>query len=79
MASYIQNYEFTKHSIQDNNHLRYILGAHPVEIPLEKRLINDFLSDKSNKHITLEGTLIKRKSRRDIKKYNKRRKTSRHR
>ena len=66
----------------DNNDLRQLLGIQPVEIPLEKRLMNDFLSYKQPMHmpmpIALEGALIKRKkSRRHRKKHHKRRKTRR--
>ncbi len=61
----------------DNNDLRQLFGIQPVEISLEKRLINDFLSHKPSKPITLEGALIKRKTRRHRKKHHKRRKTRR--
>jgi hypothetical protein len=65
-------------SIQlDNNDLRQLFGIQSVDIPLEKRLMNDFLSHKSSKPITLEGALIKRKTRRHRKKHHKRRKTRR--
>jgi hypothetical protein len=55
----------------NNEELMKLLGIQPVKIPLEKRLMNDFLS----KPITLEGALTKRKSRRYIKKQNKKRKS----
>jgi hypothetical protein len=66
----------------DNNDIAQIFGTHPVEISLEKRLVNDFLSHKNNRPkkytpITLEGALIKQKSRRHRKKHHKRRKTKR--
>jgi hypothetical protein len=57
----------------NNEELMKLLGIQPVKIPLEKRLMNDFLS----KPITLEGALTKRKSRRHTKKQNKRRRKSR--
>jgi len=47
----------------DNSDLRNLLGIHPVEIPLEQRLTNDFLGE-SYKPITLEGALIKSKTKR---------------
>ena len=55
-----------------NNELIHLFGIQPVKVTLEKRLMNDFLYHKSN---TLEGDLIKRKTRRHRKKNNKRRKT----
>jgi len=61
----------------DNNDLRQLFGIQSVEIPLEKRLINDFLSHKFTRPVTLEGALIKHKSRRHRKKHHKRRKTRR--
>jgi len=61
----------------DNNDLRQLFGIQPVEIPIEKRLMNDFLSHKHSRPITLEGALIKRKTRRHRKKHHKRRKTRR--
>ena len=70
------NREFVSMQL-DNNDLRQLFGFQPVEIPLEKRLMNDFLSHKKYKPITLEGALIKRKSRRHRKKHHKRRKTKR--
>jgi hypothetical protein len=69
------NREFVSMQL-NNNDLRQLFGIQPVEVPLEKRLINDFLSHK-NKPITLEGALIKRKTRRHGKKHHKRRKTKR--
>lgn len=60
----------------DNNDLRNLLGIQPVNIPIEKRLINDFLSPKKNYiPITLEGALIKQKSRKHRQKKHKRIKT----
>ena len=61
----------------NNNDLRQLFGIQPVEVPLEKRLVNVFLSNKKYKPITLEGALIKRKSRRHRKKHHKRKKTKR--
>lgn len=58
----------------DNNELRQIFGIQPVNLPLEKRLMRDYYM---NKPITLEGALIKRKSRRHRKKHQKKRKTRR--
>lgn len=59
----------------DNNDLRQLFGIQSVKTPLEKRLMNDFLSYKPSRPITLEGALIKRKSRRHKKKHHKKRKT----
>lgn len=56
-----------------NNELRELLGIQPVEIPLEKRLKNDFIS---NNPIILDSVLINKKTRRHRRKKNKRRKTS---
>lgn len=67
------NREFVSMQL-NNNKLRQIFGIQPVEVTLEKRLMNDFLSHKP---ITLEGALIKRKSRRHRKKHHKKRKTKR--
>lgn len=68
------NREFVSMQL-NNNDLRQIFGIQPVEVPLEKRLMNDFLSHKP---ITLEGALIKRKSRKHHrKKHHKKRKTRR--
>lgn len=58
----------------NNNDLKQLFEIQPVEIPLEKRLLNDFIS---NKPIALEGALIKRKSSKHRKKHNKRRKSKR--
>ena len=70
-------------NMQLNNHdLRAIFGIQPVEIPLEKRLQNDFLSNNyyKPKIIALERDLIKKKTRRNKhkKKHNKKRKTRRY-
>jgi len=63
-------------SIQlDNNNLRQLFGIQPVEMSIEKRLMNDFLSHKHSRPITLEGALIKRKTRRHRKTHHKRTKT----
>lgn len=67
------NREFVSMQL-NNNELRQIFGIQPVEVTLEKRLMNDFLSHKP---ITLEGALIKRKSCRHRKKHHKKRKTKR--
>ena len=54
-------------SIQlDNNDIMNLLGIQPIKKSLEARLTNDFL----NTSITLEGALIKRKTRRHYKKLN---------
>lgn len=67
------NREFVSMQL-NNDDLRQLFGIQSVEVPLEKRLVSDFLSHNP---ITLEGALIKRKSRRHRKKHNKRRKTKR--
>lgn len=41
----------------DNNDIRQLFGIQPIEVPLEKRLANDFL----RRPIALEGVLVKRK------------------
>jgi len=56
----------------DNNDIRHLFGVQPVEEPLEKRLVKDFLYD-TNKPMTL--SLIKRKSRRHRKTSKKRKNT----
>jgi len=62
----------------DNNDIIEILGLQPVDISLEKRLYNDFLSHKSANimnPIVLEGALInkhKRKYKKNGKKSTKR-------
>ena len=58
------NREFVSMQL-NNNELRQIFGIQPIEVPIEKRLINDFLSHKP---ITLEGALIKTTSHRNRKK-----------
>ena len=47
-----------------NKDLRELLGVQPVETPLEKRLLNDFLYDDPYKYrpISLEGALIPRRT-----------------
>ena len=61
-------------SIQlNNNDIRQLFGIQPVQVPLEKRLVKDFLYH-TNKPIALEGALIKRKSRRHRKKSRKNKK-----
>ena len=68
------NEEFVNMQL-NNNDLKQLLGIQPVEIPLDKRLMNDFLYHKP---IALEGALIKRKRRKSHrKKHHKRRKTKR--
>ncbi len=54
------NKEFVSMQL-DNNTLRQLFGIQPVEIPLEKRLLNDYLSRDKYNPIALEGALIKRK------------------
>jgi hypothetical protein len=61
-----------------NEDLKQLLGIQPVNISLEKRLMNDFLTEKQYKPITLEGSLIRKKSRKHRKRHtNKRRKSYR--
>ena len=57
----------------DNNDIMNLLGIQPVKMSLENRLTNDFL----NTPITLEGALIKRKTRGHYKKKYSRRNHSR--
>ena len=57
----------------NNNDIRQLFGIQPVQGPLEKRLVKDFLYH-TNKPIALEGALIKRKSRRHRKKSRKNKK-----
>jgi hypothetical protein len=58
-------------SIQlDNNDLMNLLGIQPVEMSLENRLSNDFLG-KPYKPITLEGALIKNKTRKHKRRHKK--------
>ena len=59
-----------------NEDLVHLLGVQPVQMPLEKRLLNDYLSAKQYKPITLEGALIKKKSRKHRKRYTNKRKKS---
>lgn len=62
----------------NNSDLRQILGIQPVEIPLEKRLMNDFLRNSNRPpSIILEGALTKRRKSRKRKKHTKRRKSRR--
>ena len=70
------NKEFVSMKL-NNNDIRELFGIQPIEIPLEKRLMNDFLSHNKNSSIALEGALIKRKSRRHNRNHNKKRKTKR--
>lgn len=58
-----------------NKDLNELLGVQPINTPLEKRLINDFSMNKLYKPITLEGALIKRKTRRHRKKHHKHKKS----
>ena len=53
----------------DNNDIMNLLGVQPVKMSLENRLTNDFI----NTPITLEGALIKGKTRRHYKKKHSRR------
>jgi hypothetical protein len=66
----------------NNNDIMEILGVQPVEMPMEQRLINDFLSYPNKNYstiqkyrplnqITLEGTLIKRKKKSKSKRKHK--------
>ena len=62
----------------NNSDLRQILGIQPVEIPLEKRLMNDLLRNSNRPpSIILEGALTKRRKSRKRKKHTKRRKSRR--
>jgi hypothetical protein len=54
-----------------NDDLMHLLGVQPVQIPLEKRLMNDFY-----KPMTLEGALIRKKSRKYRKRHNKKKRRS---
>jgi hypothetical protein len=60
----------------DNNDIKQLFGIQPVEVPLEQRLVRDFLY-KTNTPITLEGALRKRytKKRKTKKKKTRKRKT----
>ena len=60
----------------DNDDLMKLLSIHPVEMSLENRLSRDFLG-KSYKPITLEGALIKRKTRKHRQHHKKHRKKHR--
>lgn len=53
----------------DNNDIRQLFGIQPVEVPLEKRLAEDFLY--SSNPITLKESLIKRKSKKESKRKSK--------
>jgi hypothetical protein len=68
----------------DNKDLRNLLGIQPIEIPLEQRLVNDFL-DKTYKPIVFENNLIKQRSHKHkkthkhkYKQLNKHKKTHKH-
>ena len=41
----------------DNDGLMNLLGVQPIEIPLEQRLIKDFLTEQNNEPITLDGII----------------------
>lgn len=56
----------------DNNDIMKILGIQPIQIPLDRRLKNDF-SNNVVKPIVLEGVLTNKKTR----KYSKRKQLSR--
>lgn len=58
-----------------NDDLIHLFGVQPVQMPLEKRLINDFLSDKPYTPMTLEGALIKKKSRKHRRQHSNRKST----
>lgn len=64
----------------DNDDLMKMLGVQPVEMSLDKRLSRDFLGESyTYKPIVLEGTLIKkktRKHRRHRKKHHRRHNSS---
>jgi hypothetical protein len=62
------NTEFVSMKL-NNNDLRQLLGIQPIQIPLEKRLMKDYMSNP----IALEGALLRRKSRKHNK--HKKRKT----
>ena len=66
------NREFVSMKL-NNDDIRQLFGIQPVQVPLEKRLMNDFLSYEKNSPIALEG-IFKRKSRRHRhkRKHNKR-------
>jgi len=59
------NQEFVSMQLT-NDDLIHLLGVQPVQIPLEKRLMNDFY-----RPMTLEGALIRKKSRKHKKRHNK--------
>ena len=59
----------------NNNDLKQIFGFQPVEMSLEKRLKNDFLSTKP---ITLEGMLVKRKTHKQRKRHKRSKSKRRH-
>jgi len=69
-----------EHIVMDltNDDINALLGIQPVNMSLEDRLKNDFFDKKHSdnlkfKPMTLEGTLIKRKTRKHLKKRNKKR------
>lgn len=76
------NQEFVSMKLS-NQDIMKMLGIQPVNIPIEQRLMNDFLSSDKTKNyhrsykplkpVTLEGALIKRKSVK--KRHRKKRKT----
>ena len=48
----------------DNNDIMKILGIQTVEMPLDKRLLNDFMLEKEKDHympVTLDSMLIRKK------------------
>ena len=55
-----------------NSELSKLLGLSPIEIPLDERLINDFLTPTSS--IVLEGALTNKKKRKSIITHKKRNK-----
>jgi hypothetical protein len=60
----------------NNTDLMKLLGVQPIQLSLEDRLSQDFFGKSYNKYkpITLEGALIKRKTRKHRQHHNKHRK-----
>jgi hypothetical protein len=58
----------------NNDDIKHLFGIQPVEVPLEKRLVADFLY--KSRPISLEGAIIKRKSCRYRRKLKKKQKTT---
>jgi hypothetical protein len=57
----------------DNNDIMKILGIQTVEMPLDKRLFNDFMLEKDYMPVALDSTLIQQKN-----KYTRRRRKQQH-